>query len=204
MKNAKKILGIVSAISLGVGLIGGATLFPHTETVEKQVIVNKTVEVPYEVVKNVTVEVPVEVEKIVEVDNSNLDDVLNHIYDNDGNVQYLTNDLDDDEVDQIVDRIVFINEVKNLAVDAVKKDLFDELDGETFNSVEFDEDDMERLRVDNDDDELVICDVDFEDKDAEVKVTGTFEQDDVKYHYTAIVEFKDGEYDEIKSIEISE
>src|SRR6056297_2209314 len=57
------------------------------------------------IIKEIPVEVPVEVpvEKIVEkevkVDNGNLDKVLEHIYDNDGSIEYITDNLDDDELD---------------------------------------------------------------------------------------------------------
>jgi len=54
------------------------------------------------------VEVPVEVIKEVQVDNGNMDLVLDHIYDNDGNIEYLLDDLDDDEIGLIVDRIILL------------------------------------------------------------------------------------------------
>lgn len=205
--NNKIIAGIILSTGLAVGGATGYFSAPVQEIeVEKVVYQNQTVEVPVEVEKivekNVTIEVPVEVEKIVEVDNGNLSAVLEHIYDNNGKVQYLTSDLDDDEIDQIVDRIDFINFVKNGAVEEIEKELFDEIDGDKVSGIELDEDDLERLRVDDDYDELEIVDVDFEDKDAEVKVTGSFEQDDVEFEFEAIVEFKDGEVDEIKSISV--
>lgn len=192
----------VGAVALVAGAAGGALLSP-AKVVEVPVevpvnvteFINNTVEVPVEVVKNVTVEVP--------VDNGNLDSVLDHIYDNNGNIEYIVEDLDDDELDKIVDRVVFVNEAKKLAVDAIEADLFDELDGEVFDEVEFDEDDMERLRIDDDADEISVNDVDFEDRDIELTVTGSFEQDDVKYDYEALVKLKDGEYDEIESIEVN-
>jgi hypothetical protein len=194
------------------GLIG-ANVCPKTIEVEK--IVNQTVEV--EKIVNNTVEVPVEtiveVEKVVnntvevQVDNGNLSQVLEHIYDNDGKIEYLLDDLDDDELNKIVDRIVFINDIKKLSVDAVEAHLFDELDREVYNisgtQVKFDEDDLERLRINDDDDEIVIDKVDFEDEDAKVCVTGTFEQDDVKYDYEVTVEFKDGEFDELENIKVT-
>lgn len=145
----------------------------------------------------------------VEVDNENLDTVLEHIYDNDGSVSYLTEDLDDDELDQIVDRVAFINEIKSLAVAEIKAEAADELDKVVYtfadnSTIEFDEDDIERIRVQDDDDEVVIDDVDFEDSDAEVKVTVNFEQDDVKFQADFMVEFKDGEVDDLDLLEIRE
>lgn len=205
----KKILSGIAA-----GLIAGGVIGAYTFPVEKEVVlekvINVTKEVPVTVTEYVEVEKPIEVIKEVNVtkevfvDNGKLDEVLEHIYDNKGKVQYLTEDLDDDEVALIADRIIFINEVKKLAVDVVKDELFDELDNEELGTVKFDDKEMERLRVDDDEDEIVIEEVDFDDKDADVLVTGTFEQDDVKYKFEALVEFKDNEFDEIKNIEVEE
>jgi len=162
---------------------------PVIEYVDKEVLVNNTVE--------------------VEVDNGNLDVVLDHIYDNKGNIKYITNDLDDDEVDQIVDRLIFVNEIKVLAAEEAKSEIKDLLDKEefTFNNetVEFDEDDIERVRVQDDSDELIVGeDIDFEDGDAEVEVEVYFEQDDVKYKALVEVEFKDSEVDDIDLISVEE
>lgn len=185
----KKVLG---AIGVGLVLAGGflgAVAFPQTKTVT--VTENKIVEVP----------VNVEVEKLV--DNGNLALVENYIYDNDGDLSELdVTDLDDDEVSLIADRIVFINEVKALAVNEVKAKLFDELDNEdNFLGVEFDDKDLSRLRVNDDADEVSVSDIDFENKDAIAEVTGTFEQDDIKYDFTVEVEFKDGE---VEGLEVTD
>jgi len=163
---------------------------------QEPVIVTETI------VNETIVEVPVET--IVEVESANLSIVLDHIHELDGDVEYLLDDLDDDEVELIVDRIVFVNEVKDLAVAEVKAEIFDELDGEEVGEVELDEDEMERLKIDDDLDEIMIDDIDFEDGDALVTVTGSFEQDDVEYVFSAEVSIKDGEVDEIESIEVSE
>lgn len=204
MKKENKLRAGITAVALTAGTVFGGAVFSETTEVEKEVIVNKTVNVPFEVVKEIEVEKEVFVNQTVEVpvDNGNLDLVLEHVFDNDGKVQYLTNDLDDDEVDQIVDRVVFMNEVKKMAVDAVKDELFDEVDKMVVSGEELDEDDLERLRVDDDDDEIEVLDVDFDDKDAEVQITGTFEQDDIEYEFEVTVEFKDGEFDELKDITV--
>lgn len=204
----KIIAGIATGLVAG-GVIG-ATVLPVEKTVEVEKIITETVEVPVSIteIKEVPVEVikEINVTKEVFVDNEKLDEVLEHIYDNDGKVQYLTEDLDDDEIAEIADRVIFINEIKKLAVDAVKDELFDELDRETYNisgtDITFDEDDTERLRIDDDEDEIEVSEVDFEDRDAELKLTGTFEQDDVKYNFEVIAEFKDGLFDELKSIKV--
>ena len=201
-----------TAVGLFVGAVVGVNLAqPEVVEVEKIVYENKTIEVPVELIVEVekivnnTIEVPVNVTEIVEVDNGNLDLVLDHIYDNDGNIEYILDNLDDDEVDQIAGRVVTVNEFKKLAVDSIEEDLFDELDRNVFSvDVTFDEDDMERLRIDSDLDEIVVDYIDFDESDAVLIVTGTFEQDDIKYDYTADVVFKDGEYDELENITVLE
>jgi hypothetical protein len=187
----KTIAGVAAAFIAG-GLLGNLA-FPNEKIVEKEVLVNQTVFVPQETI----------VEKEVIVDSGNLDLVLDHIYDNNGNVRYITNDLDDDEVDKIVDRIVLTNEFKKLAVDAVSAELVYELHNEGFDGETFDKDDIELIRIDDEADEVEFSYVDFEDEDARVKVTGRFDQDDVKYEFVATVEFKYGEYDEISSVRVS-
>ena len=102
-----------------------------------------------------------------------------------------------------VERIVFINDIKRMAVDEVKKEAFDELDNYDFDSeTEFDDDDLERLRVYDDDDDILVDDVDFDDKDADVYVEFKFEHDEVKYEARALVEFRDGEVDDFDIDEV--
>ena len=175
---------------LVIGGFGGAML------VDTEIITETNVSYEY-------VSVP------VEVDNGNLEFVLEHIYDNDGQVNYLLEDLDDDELDLIVERIIFINDIKFIAADCVANELADELDNTDFTLadgtlVTFDEDDIERIKVDDDADELIISEVDFDDGDAVVTVTAEFEQDDVEYGAVFEVEFKDGEVDDISLVEITE
>lgn len=128
----------------------------------------------------------------------NLKSVLTHVYDNGGNVEYLTDDLDDDEIMKIVERVVFINDIKALAVAEVKKEGVDALDKEIVGEVEIDEDDVERFKIYDDDEDIIVDSVDFEDSDADVKVTAKFEQEDVKYKADFIVSFKDGSVDDIE------
>ena len=173
----------------------------------EQVGVNQELTANIEFLSNMPIIVPEVVETIVEVpvetlvDNGNLDLVLDHIYDNDGSVQYLTEDLDDDEVNLIVNRIVFINDIKSLAVIEAENEIKDLLDKEEFTfgneTITFDEDDVERVRVQSDGEDLIIDDVDFEDGDADVLVQVKFEQDDVKYLADCTVQFRDGVVDDI-------
>jgi hypothetical protein len=191
---------VKKTIATGVAalLVGGAigsVGFPTEVEKEVPVYENVTVEVEKEVY--------VEVEKEVYVDNENLNEVLEHVYDNHGNVRYIVADLDDNELDMIVDRVVLSNEFKKFAVDAVNAELISELHKEFFDGVQFDRDDIEYVRVDSDEDEVSFVNIDFEDEDARVKVTGRFDHDDVKYKFSAYVDFKYGEYDEIDYVSVS-
>lgn len=181
----------VAAVLGGLILVGGAASYM----------------VPNEVVTfvpgdNVTEYVNVTQE--VEVDNGNLRMVLDHIYDNDGDVNYLLDDLDDDEVEQIADRIVFVNEIKKFASDYVDAEVADYMDRMYFEDldVEFDDRDIERIKVKGDAEDIVIADIDFEDKDADLEVTVEFEQDDIDYVAVFEVEVKDGEVDDMSLISL--
>lgn len=195
-KKFKKVGALVLGglvIASGAGILG-ATAFPKTVEVEK--VVTEYVDVPGPVqIKNNTV--IKEVEKIVEVDNGHLDTVLEHIYDNDGSIEYITEDLDDDELDLIVERVSFVNDVKALAVAEVKSEAIDLLHKELVGEVKLDEDDIERLKIYDDADEIALDDIDFEDLDADAYVNVRFEQDDVDYVAEFKVEIKDGIVDDI-------
>lgn len=201
MKEKTKKIGapLIGLALLGAG-VGGGFILDNPDTIVEEKIINETITV----VKEVPMEVPVEVIKEVPVDNGNLDLVLDHVYDNNGDVEYLTDDLDDDEVQQIVDRIVFIDDVKKLAVDYVKDEGIDELDKEVVNGTELDEDDVERFKIDDDSDDIIIDDVDFEYGEAEVLVEARFEHDDVDYEVVYRVEFDEGEADDISIESINE
>jgi hypothetical protein len=203
----KKAVAIAACAGVVAGGLLGATVFQP----EPQVIVqNDTVikEVPVEVIKNVTVveevEVPVEVEVIKEVDNEKLDDLVQYLYDEDGDVEFLFDDLDEEDQMEILDRMILIQNGKELAVKEVKAELFDELDKEVFNStITFDEDDLEDLDFDDFED-FEISDIDFDDDQFTVKVFGDFEQDDVDFEFEVDVEVKEGKTDDFDVISITE
>ena len=149
----------------------------------------------------------------VEVDNGNLDLVLEHIYDNDGSVEYLTEDLDDDQVAEIVDKIVFVNEIRDAAVKAVRAELYDEVDkfgksdilGDTSSldtGFELYEDELTRLRINDDADELGVTITDWEDREATVTVTGTFRQGTDNFAFSTNVVFEDGEFDDLEKVNV--
>lgn len=190
--------GKTSALILGgilVGGVGGGLIFNDNDTIDKLTADLATAN---------TLEPTTVTEYIeVEVDNGNLGIVLEHIYDNDGQVEYLTEDLDDDEINQIVDKVIFTNEVRKLAVDAVRADLYDEVDKLVVGNVTLDEDELKRLRIDDDQDELLFEIDDWADRDATVHVTGTFRQDDDTFDFELDAVFEDGEFDDFDNIVVT-
>lgn len=188
-KQTKKIgalalTGLVGLAGIGIGAVGGSQLFPKTiteevvvtELIEKEVIVTEQIEVPV----NVTVE------KEVLVDNGNLDLVLEHIYDNNGEVVYLTEDLFDDELDQIVERIVLVNDMKSEAVNVVLSQFSRELDRQH----NFDRRDISRVKVDKD--SVEISNVNFKHEDSLVTMEVEFRYDGSLKTAEVEVEFYDG------------
>lgn len=202
MENKTKIAGAIGATALiALSALGGAGIADDSAQVKQlreQVSALENVE-PV-VINNTVIEkvpVPYNVSHEVFVDNGNLDLVLEHVYDNNGNVEYLIDDLDDDEVGKIVERIVFINDIKALAVDYVRAEGIEELDKELVNGTVLDEDDVERFKIDDEADEVLVSNIDFEDSDAEVFVRARFEHDDVDYEVVYRVEFEDGKVEDI-------
>jgi hypothetical protein len=198
MKNNKEIktsvLKKVGAVALGLGIVGasvlaGASLFPRTEEV--------FIEVPYTVVeyKDVIVEVPVEtivetvVEKEVEVlvDNGNLALVLKYVYEN-GDVEFLTEDLFDDEVEQIVDRILLIEDVKAQA----KSYVIDNFAKELEKQLDYDKRDVSRISIDSDDVVFVKESADFKYEDFVVDLVVEFRYDGSKVSKDVSVEYYNG------------
>jgi len=207
---------ILLLVAVIVGSCFGSIAFPREVVVEKPVVKTvtqeKVVEVPkIEYVDKIVekkVEVPVEVPVEIEVDNGKLDMVLQYFYDNDLDPDLIGN-LDKNEREEIVDRIEFFNEIKGKSIEGVNEEFTDLIHKEEFNVGEpdyakFYKDEVERIKVDRDIEDVEIEFVDFEDKDAETLVEVKFEQDDVKYKAIVEVEFKDGKIDDynIYSIEL--
>ena len=178
--------GLIASAGIGAGI--GASLFPQTITeevvvteIEYQTIVETVTET---VTEEVIVEVPKEV--IVEVDNENLGLVLQYAYDKDGDLSLVTDGLFDDELDQVVDRLVQLNdweaEAQNLALSQFAREL-DRQHG-------FDRRDTSRAKVDKD--SVSVSNVDFEYKDALVSFEVEFRHDGSLYTADVEVEFRDG------------
>jgi len=207
---AAVLAGIVLA-SAGVGAIAHG-LMAEPVIVEKPVekIVNQTVEVqvPVEVIKTVEVPVEVTVEKLV--DNGNLQLVLDELYDSEGSVEYLTEDLDENEVSQIVDRLVFKTESEALAEALVKQTVVEYIDDEenifkTGDLEDFSDKDVYSVTVDSDDTEFEA--VDFDDKEATVFVEAKLrmDNDDDKKTVYVIAEVEvEGDKVEIVKVELKE
>lgn len=198
-KTSKKFLAIAAGTGLVIGTVMGALAFPvenqvfipSEPIVKKEVVteyVNVTVPVEVEVVKEVTVE------KIVEVDNGNLALVLDTIYDNDGDVEYLLDGLFDDELDQVVDRIALTNDMKAEAENVIKQTFARELDKQHG----YDRRDVSKIKFDSED--TVISNIDFDDKESLVTVEVEFRYDGEEYTADVEVEFYDGN---VQPIDIS-
>jgi hypothetical protein len=183
-KENKNIFGKIATGLLAIVIVGGIGMYAVPNEVE---VLSEPVMIPGETIY----------EEVL-VDNGNLELVLDHIYDDNGDMNYLLDDLDDDEVEQIVDRIVFVNEAKTLAANYIKSEIADLLDKEEVGEIKLDEDDIKRIRIDSDDDEMEIEDIDFEDKDAHVLINATFKQDDASYKVSFDVEIKENEVDDVE------
>lgn len=146
----------------------------------------------------------------VEIDNGNLDLVLDEIYDRDGDVEFLLDDLDDDEVSQVVDRIIFKNEAKALAEELVKSEVVEYIDDEEdiFGRAdlrEYRDNDVYSVSVDSDDSVFEVSD--FDDKEATVYVEAKLklDNDDDKTTVYVIAEVEvEGDNVEIVNVELKE
>jgi hypothetical protein len=134
----KKYLALGGAALIAVGAMGGFIAAPEkiiTETKE----INNTVEVPGPVqVKYETVTV----KEIQYVDNGKLEAVLEYIYENDGNLSRLAEDLDDDEYHLIGSRIVMENDFIALAENAARSRAFSELHKDNSTGIKLDREDL--------------------------------------------------------------
>jgi len=141
------------------------------------------------------------VEKIVEVESPNLELVIE---------DYEGEDLDADEIKDIVDEVIFKNDVSALAEQLVESEIVDFMDDEDmFGEGVLDgyrDDDVYSVSVDED--ETVIEDVDYDDKDATVYVETKLKLDEedegkLRVKVKAEVEIKDNEL-ELVNVEILE
>ena len=212
--NTKKIaaIGIAAGVIIGgIGAAVGGIVADDSKTVNELSILISEQEAKIAaqkaeldsvepVVINNTIEKEIEVEKIVEVDNGNLDLVLESIWDNDGDVEYLLDDLDEEDIKEIVERISFENESKVLAEELVKREVVEYIDDEENifgkgDLKDFRDNDVYRVTIDSDDSVFEI--EDYDDKEATVFVRAKLKldnDDDKETQYViAEVEVEDGE-----------
>jgi len=211
--NTKKIaaIGIAAGVIIGgIGAAVGGIVADDSKTVDELSILISAQEAKLEakqaeldsiepVVINNTIEKEVVIEKIVKVDNGNLSVVLDSIWDNDGNVEYLLDDLDEEDIKEIVERISFENESKVLAERLVKADIVEYIDDEEDmfgegDLEEYRDNDVYRVTIDEDDTVFEI--EDYDDKEATVFVRAKLKldnDDDKETQYViAEVEVEDG------------
>ena len=180
-KETMKKIGAVAGIGLIAGAGGvalGSSAFPQTIT--EEVEVERLVETEVEVIKEV------EVERIVEVDNENLDLVLEYAYDNDGDLELVVDGLFDDELDEVVDRIVQLQDWKAEGSNIVKSQFSRELDRQH----NFDRRDVSRIRVDES--STSVSNVDFKYGDAVVTLEVEFRYNNDLYEAEVEVVYYDG------------
>jgi hypothetical protein len=189
-KENKNIYKKAGAIALGLGIVGasvfaGSKLFPETIVeelpVEKIVYQDVIVEVPT-IVTETTI-----VEKEVLVDNGNLELVLKYVYD-EGELEFLTEDLFEDELDLIVDRILLIEEVKSVSVDFALSNFARELEKQ----LDYDRRDVSKVKLVKDSVEFVKESADFKYGEFEVKLSVEFRYDSVVEEKEVLVEYYDG------------
>jgi len=213
----KKIAAIVACGVLAIGAGVGISLVSDdsAKVADLQATIkalNVTAEPVIEYVDNEVVVVKnVTVEKIVEVDNGNLDLVLNTIYDaEDGDVSYLTDSLDDDELDLIVDRIVFENDAKSLAEAEVKAKIVGYIDDEADifgegDLVDYRDNDVYSVSVDSDDSVFEVSDYDDEEATIYVEAKLKLNNDDDRTSVRVIAEVEiEGDRVEIVDVVLKE
>lgn len=183
---AKKVLGLAVAgvIGLSAGIGGSAMLMPEPDPIVNETV--KEVEVIKEVpVNNTIVE---EVEVIKEVDNGNLDMVLDKLHEEDGEFSYITEGLMEDEVDQIVDRIVQVSDFELTAENRIRSSFSIQLERDS--DTNFEARDVDRLVIDSD--ETKVVDVDFDEDTATVESEVEFKYEGKIYSADVSVEIFKG------------
>lgn len=208
-KKTKKIvaLSLGGLVILGGGAYIGSQVFPKTintvptieDTAKVTALQTQVADLQaHPVVQTITVDHNVTVEKIVTVDNGNLDLVEKFLYDNNGDVHFITNDLKEKELPLIVDRILFTNDIKTMAISEVQDKAFDKLDDKTVGAVTLNMRKMSELRIKDDFSDINLTQVDYKYKDADALVKATFTYDDTdKYDVTFRVSFVKDTFDAI-------
>lgn len=150
-----------------------------------------------------TIEVPVNVtvEKEVLVDNGNLDLLLQYAYDNKGNLSLLTDSLKESELDLVVERLLFMNDVEALTLESARHELVELVHNRNVSGVVIVRRDISRVRFDED--SVSVNVLSFRYSDAVGSVNVEFEADGIKYKAVVDVEIKNGSVEEVSLASIS-
>lgn len=175
----KKVIAVSAGAGIVVGTFLGATFLPQEKIVFETEVLNATQEQMeksfQEGVDSVVIPEPevifINQTQLVEVDNGNLDFVLKQLYDNQGSLELVTEDLFEDELDLIVDRLFLFEEHKALAIQDVKDNLAKELDYQ----LGYDRRDVSRIVIKTED--VTIDSIDFNKQDSVVIVPVEFRYD---------------------------
>lgn len=212
MSKETNILIALAIVALVIGGAIGAVAFSTTELVPvkgDEIVIDLTPEQYEEAfndgVKSVIVTPPTYITELVESDDYII--VYNYMYDMNGDMTELMEDLDDDEISLLGMRVLEINDAKALSVVETEDELFDELDRESIDVDEeeffFDEDEMSKLRIDDDLNEISVLDSDFDNHEFMIGLTGTFKQDDTYFTFEVEVEIEDGYVDSFEVVDVS-
>ena len=206
MEFKSKVIAVASGVALlGAGIFSGAQLFPVTH----QVTITKEVSVPGPVQIKEVAATTIETIKEVKVDNGKLALVEQTIFDNDGNVNFLTKDLKDTEIAQIANRIVFMNDAKAIASNYARSNGPRELrrlpvtlkDNTTVTLYEAD---IHRFRIYDGSTDIKVLDSDFKMNDTDLLVAATFEQGNIQFNANFTVYVKGGQVDDFRVDSVSQ
>lgn len=182
-------LKIVAGLTVGLlaGAFAGATLFPVTEEKTVTETVTETVEVPV-IVENKTTEI-VEIEKEVEVPSDNDRLFFKALKDKGGDLTFVTDGLDNNEIEEVVDRLVFYYDTQSISESEVRQSAKTSLNNLVVNGEQLDSRDISRVTVVDSSVDVN----DFDSKDAVSTVVIVFLHDGDKYEATFEADYLAGE-----------
>jgi outer membrane murein-binding lipoprotein Lpp len=203
--DTKKVAAISISAALVAGGIGAALgAYVANDSVQVAELQAKVAELESQEPVVVTETVTVETETIVEVtntvevlvDNENLDVVLQYVFDNNGDVSFVTSGLKESEIDQIVERVLFINDVESLVLETARQNLLDLVHNRQVSGKRIKSSEVTRVRFDEN---SIVSEVtSFKFNDANGQVTVTFEADGERYEAVVGVTIKNSEVSESK------
>jgi hypothetical protein len=187
----KKLVGIATAgsmVAFAVGAGVGSYAFPQTIVEDAEpIVINLTAEeyaLAFENGAKSVEPIVINNTEIIKVDNENLALVLKTAYDADGDLSVYTEDLFEEELDEVVVRIAQVNEWKAEAENIIKSQFARELDRQH----DFDRRDVSRVTVED----TSISGIDFKYKESTVNLEVEFRYESQLYVADVEVEFYDG------------